>query len=428
MIIREGNTGSLVQAVQLALTRDGSLNDVKDGIFGGRTKAAVMNFQRKYGLIPDGIVGKLTFEKLRNFLTGYVNYTVRAGDTLYKIAHIFNTTVALIENANQDIEANNLEIGRKIAVPLNFSLVPTDINYSSLLVELICEGLAVRYPFISLFSAGKSEMGKYLPVLKIGKGEKKAFFNASHHANEWITTPVVLKYVEDYAKCVVKAITISKHNCEYLYDKTSLYVMPAVNPDGIDLVTGALEENSEFFIKAEKIANSYPNIPFPSGWKANILGTDLNLNYPALWEKAKEIKYEAGFTKPAPRDYVGAKPLSAKESAAVYILSKRENFDLSISYHTQGKEIYWQFENYATKQARELGERLASLSGYTLTSPVVSSSYAGYKDWFLMEYSLPAYTVEAGSGVNPLPITQFNEIYAQNQPLMSEALEYLASL
>ena len=40
--------------------------------------------------------------------------------------------------------------------------------------------------------------------------------------------------------------------------------------------------------------------------------------------------------------------------------------------------------------------------------------FAGYKDWFLQQYRRPGYTVEAGIGNNPLPISQFNEIYTDN--------------
>ena len=57
---------------------------------------------------------------------------------------------------------------------------------------------------------------------------------------------------------------------------------------------------------------------FQVGWKANILGTDLNLQFPAGWKNAKEIKYAQGFNKPAPRDFVGLEPLSEPESLAIY--------------------------------------------------------------------------------------------------------------
>ena len=42
------------------------------------------------------------------------------------------------------------------------------------------------------------------------------------------------------------------------------------------------------------------------------------------------------------------------------------------------------------------------------------SGYAGYKDWFIQEYDRPGYTIEAGKGINPLPMDQFDQIYRDN--------------
>ena len=38
----------------------------------------------------------------------------------------------------------------------------------------------------------------------------------------------------------------------------------------------------------------------------------------------------------------------------------------------------------------------------------------GYKDWFIQTYNSPGYTIEAGLGENPLPISQFDKIYKDN--------------
>ncbi len=75
----------------------------------------------------------------------------------------------------------------------------------------------------------------------------------------------------------------------------------------VDLVNGLLTDGG-YYRRAQQIASDYPAIPFPSGWKANIEGIDLNLQFPAGWENAKRIKYAQGYTKPAPRDYVGEAP------------------------------------------------------------------------------------------------------------------------
>ena len=142
-----------------------------------------------------------------------------------------------------------------------------------------------------------------------------------------------------------------------------------------------------------------------------------------MWEEAKAQKYAAGFTRPAPRDFVGSRPLDAPESRAVYDLSLREDFDLTVSLHTQGEEIYWRFADYNVQNGGEIGEKMAEASGYTLAEPSLFSSFAGYKDWFIMTYQRPGYTVEAGIGRNPLPITQFDRIYPSVKAILKVALE-----
>ena len=117
---------------------------------------------------------------------------------------------------------------------------------------------------------------------------------------------------------------------------------------------------------------------------------------------------------PAPRDFVGYGPLTEPESLAIYTFKLMHNFSLVLAYHTQGKEIYWQFQNYNPPNSFEIGQKLAESNGYLLAETPYNSSFAGFKDWFIQKYNKPGYTIEAGIGENPLPITQFAEIYNDN--------------
>lgn len=223
-----------------------------------------------------------------------------------------------------------------------------------------------------------------------------------------------MKFLADYCYCYQNNLNIYNINARELYNSTSIYIIPMVNPDGVNLVTGELPRNSPAYLFAQNISRRYPQFPFTSGWKANIRGVDLNLQFPAGWEQARRIKFSQGFITPAPRDFVGYGPLTEPESLSVYNFTLEHNFRLVLACHSQGEVIFWQFQNYNPPRARKIGESFERASGYTLEDTPFNSSFAGYKDWFIQNYNRPGYTVEVGLGENPLPISQFDKIYNDN--------------
>ena len=303
-------------------------------------------------------------------------------------------------------------------VPLSFPVTPATIRYSSALIAYVVRGLFARYPFLRAGVIGRSVLGQPIWAINFGKGERRVLYNAGHHANEWITVPLLLKFAEDLAEAYATGGDIYGFPAAELFAGASVTLVPALNPDGIDLVTGALDSGPAFAL-ARSIAQNYPGIPFPSGWKANIRGIDLNLQYPAAWERAREIKFAQGFTAPAPRDYVGTAPLSAPESRAMYNFTLALLPELTLSYHTQGEVIYWQFLNYDPPGARAIGERFSRSSGYSLEETPYASSFAGYKDWTIQSFNRPGYTIEAGLGVSPLSLSQFDKIYEDNLGILT---------
>ena len=246
-------------------------------------------------------------------------------------------------------------------------------------------------------------------------------YSAAHHANEWITTPVLLKFAEEVGNALRAGSSIQDVPASDLLDAATIYLVPMVNPDGVDLVTGAIPPGSREYELAQNLASFYPEIPFPDGWKANLRGVDLNLQYPAGWEQARQIKFSQGYTRPGPRDYVGRAPLDQLESRALAEYTRYIDPALVLAYHTQGREIYWQYQDLPVPGARELAEEFGRLSGYTVADVPYESGFAGYKDWFIQEFRRPGFTIEAGSGVNPLPIEQFEQIYKDNLGILTTA-------
>jgi len=283
--------------------------------------------------------------------------------------------------------------------------VPTTKPFTSALYQETVMSILEAFPFIGVRLAGQSRLGCPIYALTVGRGKTKVLINAAHHANEWITSVLALKFLEEFADK-----TMGKN------PDVALHIIPMVNPDGIDLVTGGISELSPMYYLAKKMSSG----PF-SEWKANIVGVDLNSNYPANWELAKKHKYDKGYTKPGPRDYVGPRPLSEPESQAMAAYTQAHDFARTISLHTQGEEIYWQYQDYNPEGAAELAKRLENVSGYKLEEVPSESSHAGYRDWFIQKFNRPGFTIECGLGENPLPITDFENIYKKVAPLLWEA-------
>lgn len=230
-----------------------------------------------------------------------------------------------------------------------------------------------------------------------------------------------MKFIQEYAIAYANDTKIFDRFAKEIFDTATIYIIPMLNPDAIDLVTGALDKTSVEYLNAKQIASNYPNLRFPDGWKANIEGIDLNLQFPAMWEQAREIKFSQGYTSYAPRDFVGNYPLEATEAIALYDFTMSNNFELMLTYHSQGEVIFWKFLDYTPPKALEIGQKFAALSGYSLQDTPYASSFAGFKDWFIQTYNLPAYTMEVGLGTNPLPISQFNTIYQDNIGILVSA-------
>ncbi|WP_051620346.1 M14 family metallopeptidase [Paenibacillus sp. UNC451MF] len=275
--------------------------------------------------------------------------------------------------------------------------------------------LEERYSFIHVDNIGFSVLGKSIPVLRIGGGSSHVHFNGSFHANEWITSMLLMKFVEDYADAYANSDQLYGDNVCERFRQTTIWVVPMVNPDGVELVQGRLSLEQPHY--KQVLVWNLGSTDF-SGWKANIRGVDLNDQFPAGWDAEKERR---GVKGPGPRDYAGEYPLCEPEACAIADFTRRHCFRMVLAFHTQGEEIYWNYRDFEPPESEEIVKRLARVSGYI---PIkLTDSDAGYKDWFIQEFRRPGFTVEAGLGVNPLSLDQFPRMYDAVSRLMLEALK-----
>ena len=91
------------------------------------------------------------------------------------------------------------------------------MNYNSDVLESNILRLKNTYPFLDVFSIGKSVLGKDLLCIKLGHGEKKVFYNAAMHANEWITSPLLMKFIEEFCIAYVNDSKIFGYSAKELF-------------------------------------------------------------------------------------------------------------------------------------------------------------------------------------------------------------------
>lgn len=236
--------------------------------------------------------------------------------------------------------------------------------------------------------------------------------NASFHANEWITTMVLLNVVNHYLLSLTNGTLMSGFQALDFYNKVELSIVPMVNPDGVELVLNGPSSN----VEEDVIAINNGDNDFVH-WKANIRGIDLNNQFPANWDICKKNKRPKA---PAPRDFPGEYPLSEPEAIAMAELAQKNEFDCIVAFHTQGEEFYWGYEGYEPPQSEKIAKEFERVSGYRSVQYV--DSHAGYKDWFIQEFKRPGFTLELGRGINPLPISQFPEILKRAESIFLAAL------
>ncbi|MFS0822709.1 M14 family zinc carboxypeptidase [Bacillus sp. 1P02SD] len=342
-------------------------------------------------------------------IPGFVSrpYTIETGDTLWKLAKSHTLLADALFLVNPGIDAENLQVGQTIQLPER--VVDPIVNgnrkydFEDLMRDI--QELQGIYPFLQTRPIGKSVLGKELVELRLGRGVKKVHWNGSFHANEWITTNVIMTFLNEYLLALTNMRPIRGFYVEPLYLEVILSIVPMVNPDGVDLVLQGPPEQEPY--KQEVIYINNGSLDFKD-WKANIRGVDLNNQFPANWEIEKERKEPKA---PAPRDYPGDAPLTEPEVIAIEQLTRSSNFNSVLAFHTQGEVIYWGYEGLEPPNAETLVKEFSRVSGYEAVRFV--DSHAGFKDWYIQEWRRPGFTFELGKGVNPLPLSQFEEIYQE---------------
>ncbi len=270
----------------------------------------------------------------------------------------------------------------KFTEPVFKSVINTTYAESYASINSTLTQLAALYPDkINITTLGKSEAGNNIPMITLGKGDKKALVIGAIHAREHITTKYLLRCIEDYCfASTTQSGKLGKFNVRNLLQEYTLYIVPCANPDGLEIIRSRLTPAKH-------------TVKQLSEYKANYNGVDLNRNFPLAWEKINN-----GVTAPADYYFKGYSAADQKETQALMNICKNNEFEFMLSIHIKGDCLYWG-DTYSTAhntEYRAFANDIANACGFYMTNPTTNpSSYGGgFENWFRHTYNRPGVCIE----------------------------------
>ena len=191
--------------------------------------------------------------------------------------------------------------------------------------------LQQQYPdIVKVKTIGKSEYGRNIYAVGLGKGSAKVFINGSHHAREWMTTSLNMELIDQYTAAYKGNKKIGGYSVKSLLNSSTLWFVPMVNPDGVTLQQQGLnafpKSTHSSLIKMNNGSKNFKR------WKANAKGIDLNRQYNAGWSAIKNSPKS-----PSYKNYKGKTPESAKEVKAIVSFVNEIKPEMAIAYHSSGE-------------------------------------------------------------------------------------------
>lgn len=175
-----GSRGTEVTQIQTKLKRWGYYNGSVDGIYGGKTVEAVKYFQRKNGLVVDGIAGKNTLEAM-----GIYNSSSSGGGSSTSSSSNVNLLARLIYGeARGETYSGQVAVGAVVLNRVRSSSFPNTISgviYQSGAFDVVSDGQINMAPNQTAINAARDALNGWDPSYGA-----IYYFNPNTATSKWI--------------------------------------------------------------------------------------------------------------------------------------------------------------------------------------------------------------------------------------------------
>ncbi len=297
-------------------------------------------------------------------------------------------------------------------------------TYQEMQVDL--NSLKATYPKMQMDVLGNTIDGRQLYHVVVGNpsAPHKILVHGGIHAREYISSQLVMREIVALLEMQQNNLLYHGQSVATLLQNTCIHFVPMVNPDGITLVQGGVDalntQAAKTMVMSMAAQDQVTDLAtYLRKWKNNINGVNLNRNFDAFWQEATpKVDH------PSNMFYKGTGPESEVESKALANLCRQLRPDYTISYHTQGRVIYWYFGETGNYKAK--GQYLANVvhqnTGYTISNTWSQTDAAGFKDWAVHKLDIPSVTIELGRGTSPVDESQITQMWTENDGILPDLL------
>ncbi len=218
-----------------------------------------------------------------------------------------------------------------------------------------------KYPFLSVFTIGKSVMGREIPAFTLGNAEEYVLFVGGVHGNAHFTSALLMTFLDELCSEIQEDGVIEGLKVRKALTGKGIIFIPCLNPDGCEIAThgksamGNFEPYLRHFVKKDC-----------SDYAHNARGTDIDLAF-------------------------SSSPLKEPESAALYSLCESNAIRHAIVFDKGGGEIT--VPQCSPKRSSRMTEIMVSTTGYNLRLCEETSEKPSFTEWFSEKYSKPAFSL-----------------------------------
>ncbi len=184
-VLKQGSQGDLVKTVQTKLKNWGYYKGAVDGIYGAKTKAAVIYFQKRNGLTPDGVVGSKTLAALGIKDTSQgSNQNQSGGVGKYSSADVQLLARLIYGEARGESYTGQVAVGAVVLNRIKSSSFPNTISaviYQPYAFTAVADGQINYTPNSTAYSAAKDAINGWDPT-----GGAIYYYNPRTATSAWI--------------------------------------------------------------------------------------------------------------------------------------------------------------------------------------------------------------------------------------------------